>query len=123
MAAIRRNETMIFGRRAIRTMTALPSRLEIRDRVPQFRVLFLVGGPDLLLRDLAEGWDVSLDYRHALGFQLAFGRGEIVDRLGQVADLGLRLAAGVEHQLLVLRAEAFPDAEVHGVERGPVVVE
>src|SRR5260370_20436424 len=86
----------------------MTSGLELHDLIPQAGILLPVGGPDLLLRHLAEGIDVGFDDNHALGFELPLGRGEVIDRFGQLAALALRLAAGVEHPLLMRIAEPFP---------------
>src|SRR5665811_1003928 len=65
---------------------ALNSDLEAFDLVPQGAVLALVGRPDFLLRDLAEFVDLGFHHGHAERPQLRFGLGEIVDRLGRLAD-------------------------------------
>src|SRR5215475_15749089 len=91
--------------------TFRPLSLERRDLLPQAGILLLVSGPDLFLRHLAECRHVGLDHGHALGFELLLGRREVVDRFGELADLVLGLAAGVEHQLLLRLAEALPHAE------------
>src|SRR5258708_9904842 len=74
--------------------------LEAFDVVPQRAVLALVGRPDLLLRDFAEFVDLGLDHRHAERLEFRLRLGEVVDPLGGLAALGLRLASEVEHQLL-----------------------
>src|SRR5262245_50901302 len=83
--------------------------LEALDLVPQRAVLALVGGPDLLLRDLAELLEFGLDHDHSEGLKLRLCLGEVVDRLGCLADLVLRLARNVEQQLSLLVGEAVPD--------------
>src|SRR4030081_1452841 len=99
MAATSRKETTNLGmsRMSFSIGTIRVLCLELHDLVPQAGILLLVGGPDLLLRHLFEGVDVGLDDHHALGFELLLGGGEVVDRFGKLAALGLRLAAGVEH--------------------------
>src|SRR5213595_294924 len=62
------------------------------DLVPQCAVLALVGRPDLLLRHLAEFLDLGLDHHHAERLELRLCLGEVVDRLGRLADLDLRFA-------------------------------
>src|SRR5450631_480295 len=66
---------------------ALESGLEALDLVPQRAVLGLVGGPYLLLRHFAEFLDVGFHHGHAERFEFRLGLGEIVDRLGGLADL------------------------------------
>src|ERR1035438_4081217 len=73
--------------------------LETLDLVPQRAELALVGRPDLLLRHFAEFVDLGFDDGHAERLQLRLGLGEIVDRLGRFADLLLRGARKVQHQL------------------------
>src|SRR5690348_6138455 len=107
IAAISRSATTILGMLAMARATRPPLRLEPLDLLPQCAVLLLVGRPDLLLRDLAEGLDVALDHGHALGLKLLLRGLEIVDRFGELAALVLRLARGVEHQLLVRRRQPF----------------
>src|ERR1700693_5337690 len=91
----------------------LASDLEAFDLVPQRAVLTLISWPDFRLRHLAEGVDVGFDHGHAERLQLGFGPGEIVDRLGRLANLLLGGARQIHHQLLVLGGEPVPDVEVH----------
>src|SRR3981189_1991046 len=83
--------TVNFGTaERIRRMRApLTSGLEAFDLVPQGAVLALVGRPDLLLRHLAEFVDLGFHHGHAERLQLRPGLGEIVDRLGRLADFFL----------------------------------
>src|SRR3981189_3083126 len=75
--------------------------LEAGDLVEESTELGLVDRPDLLLGNLAEGLDVALHDRHALGLEQLLGALEIVDRFDQVAHLALSLAAHVQEQLLL----------------------
>src|SRR5207253_2370160 len=71
-------------------MTFKGLNLEPLDLVPQRAVLALVGRPDLLLRDLAELVNLGLDDHHAERLELRLRLGEVVNRLGRLADLALR---------------------------------
>src|SRR6202022_257518 len=61
--------------------------LEAFDLVPQCAVLALVSRPYLLLRNFPEFVDLGFHHGHAERLQLGLGFGEIVDRLGRLADL------------------------------------
>src|SRR5450631_4739025 len=76
---------------------SLRSGLEGLDLVPQRAILGLVGGPYLLLRDFAEFVDLGLHHGHAERLQHLLGLGEIVDRLGRLADLLLRGARQIHY--------------------------
>src|SRR5216683_3635236 len=76
--------------------------LEAFDLVPQCAVLGLVGRPYLLLRHFAEFLDLGFHHGHAERLEFRLGFGEIVDRLGRLADLLLRGAREIHDQLLVL---------------------
>src|SRR5216683_3443030 len=76
--------------------------LEAFDLVPQCAVLGLVGRPYLLLRYFAEFLDLGFHHGHAERLEFRLGFGEIVDRLGRLADLLLRGAREIHDQLLVL---------------------
>src|SRR2546423_6309515 len=89
------------------------SNLEPLDLVPQRAVLALVGRPDLLLRHLAEFLDLGLDHHHAERLELRLRLGEVVDRLGCLADLDLRLARNVEQHPLLFGRQPGPDFQVH----------
>src|SRR5258707_13813204 len=104
MARIISAVTVIFGTAdRIRSMRALlTSGLEAFDLVPQCAVLGLVGRPYLLLRYFAEFFDLGFHHGHAERLQLRLSFGEIVDRLGRLADLLLRGAREIHDQLLVL---------------------
>src|ERR1700756_4695851 len=91
----------------------LNSGLEGFDLVPQRTVLGLVDRPDLGLRDFAEFLDLGFHHRHAEWLQLRLGLGEIVDRLGRLADLLLRGARQVHDQLLLVGGETVPYLEIH----------
>jgi len=86
---------------------------------PHLGELRLVGGPDLVLREPAEGFDIGGVDRHALGFEQLLGLGDIVDALGQLADRLLRGARGVRDQLLMGLGEAVPDVEIDDRRVGP----
>src|SRR5438093_9942341 len=106
-----------------RRVTAPPALLRADDPVPELAVLLLVGRPDLVLGQLAEGRHVGGVHLHALGLEELLGLGQVVDALGQLAHLLLGLAADVHEELLLLGREALPDVEVHHQHGGPVVVE
>src|SRR5262245_26472170 len=78
----------------------------VDDLVPHLRVLLPVLRPDLLLGHLAERRHVGLVHLHALRLEDLLGLLEAVDRLGQLADLRLCLAADVHDELLLLGREA-----------------
>src|ERR1700759_5815541 len=80
----------------------LNSGLEGFDLVPQCAILGLVGRPDLGLRDFAEFLDLGFHHGHAERLQLRLGLGEIVDRLGRLADLLLRCARQLHDQFLLV---------------------
>src|SRR5258707_3629570 len=69
---------------------AAHSGLEAFDLVPQCAVLALVGRPYFLLRNFPELVDLGFHHDHAERLQFRLGFGEIVDRLGHLADLLLR---------------------------------
>src|SRR5258708_37985795 len=91
------------GTEVLASAPLLTSGLEAFDLVPQCAVLGLVGRPYLLLRYFAEFFDLGFHHGHADRLQLRLGLGEIVDRLGRLADLLLRGARQIHDQLLVLR--------------------
>src|SRR5258708_26536094 len=106
MAAASRNATTNFGISAMDfgISTEVPrSGLGPCDLVPQGYILLLVGRPDLGLGNLAEGRHVGLDHRHALGLERLLGGAEIVDRFVDFADLDLRLATEITHQLVLVQ--------------------
>src|SRR5262249_7535070 len=72
----------------------------VDDLVPHLRVLLPILRPDLLLGHLAERGHIGLVHLHALGFEDLLGLLEVVDRLGQLANLRLRLAPDVGEELL-----------------------
>ena len=76
-------------------------------------ILLLVGRPDLLLRQLAEGLDVGLDHRHALGLEQLLGLGEVVDRLGELRGSCSALRGRRRASASLRVGEAVPDVEVH----------
>src|SRR5260370_6490378 len=90
------------GAEVLASAPRLTSGLEAFDLVPQCAVLGLVGRPYLLLRHFAEFFDLGFHHGHAERLQLRLSFGEIVDRLGRLADLLLRGAREVDDQLLVL---------------------
>src|ERR1700712_3787348 len=106
--------TVIFGTaERIRSMRALlASGLEAFDLVPQGAVLGLVGRPYLLLGHLAEFVDLGFHHGHAERFKLRLGLGEIVDGFGSLADLLLRGAREIHHQLLMLGRQPVPTVAI-----------
>src|ERR1700709_1028646 len=97
--------------------------LETLDLVPQGAVLALVGRPYLLLRYLLELLDLGFHHDHAERLQLRLGLGEIIDRLGRLADFLLRGTRQIDDQLLLIGVEPVPDVEVHhSVGRAVIVI-
>src|SRR3954468_17346833 len=115
--------TVTFGTaERYRSMRVADLGLETFDLVPQGAVLALVGRPYLLLRHLLELLDLGFHHGHAERLQLRLGLGEIVDRLGRLADFFLRGARQVHDQLLLIGRKPVPDLEVHHRVGGPVIV-
>src|SRR5690242_19760476 len=87
------------------TLSAMASDRRVGDQIPHLGVLLMIGGPDALFRDFAEGVDIGVVDHHALGLEQLFGLLQIVDALGVVADALLRLARDIEQQLLLRLGE------------------
>src|SRR3954465_5967058 len=106
--------TVTFGTaERYRSMCVASSGLETFDLVPQGAVLALVGRPYFLLRHLLELLDLGFHHGHAERLQLRLGLGEVVDRLGRLADFLLRRARQIHDQLLLIGAKPVPDLEIH----------
>src|SRR5436305_6920502 len=106
--------TVTFGTaERYRSMRVADLGLETFDLVPQGAVLALVGRPYLLLRHLPELLDLGFHHGHAERLQLRLRLGEIIDRLGRLADFLLRGARQIHDQLLLIGRKAIPDLEVH----------
>src|SRR5215469_538955 len=110
--------------------SALGAALDTNDRssfraddlVPELGILLLVGGPDLVLRHLAEGVDIGGVDDHALGLEQLFCFLRIVDAFRRLANLYLRLAREIEQQCLLILRQAVPDAEIDDRHGGSVIV-
>src|SRR3954453_9990700 len=87
------------------------------DLFPQAAVLFLVLRPQLLLCQVDERRVVGLVDRHAMRLKLLLGGGQRVDVLRHLADNALRLTAGVEKHLLLVRRQVVEHLQVHGDQR------
>src|SRR5689334_22311678 len=115
MAASTALATLVSARRrrsapgGASTPSAMASDRGVGDQIPHLGVLLVIGGPDPLCRDFAEGFDIGVVDHHALGLEQLLGLLQIVDALGVVADALLRLARDVEQQLLLRLGEAVPD--------------
>src|SRR6187397_2700270 len=104
------------GRKPYARLFVLCWRSDLRgldDLVPQIGILLLVGRPDLLLRELAEGIELRRVHDHALRLEQLLRLGEAVDALGRLAHALLRTARGFTDELLLLLGEAVPHVEVH----------
>src|SRR5262245_55702225 len=108
--------------RAAATSAALTLALQAGDLIEQGAVLAAVCRPDLLLRDLAERFDIALYHRHALGFEQLLGAFDVIDRLDGIAHFVLRLATDIGEKLLVPIRKSSPGVEVHHHASRTVVV-